>query len=1460
MMKKFLTIICMVLIISMPIVVAQYEQPYERDEAKGFMESGLFGGEPTDVGELIVVNVDDYEPKMIRQSHLEQEGVPVFVSLRGESLDTLAGRISSTKVSTGSVTGVGTFPPIKQMTVTMNGSSDFVVRNPYYIPLKREDYSMGDLGYLIVDLKRLDAKGKALLENVTNNVITLDMNAEIRFDFDVGNVFGMTRQDLLVKQMDESGFLSANAYEQNPFFSGRGYVNAIDVSDGSATIAVYDRHYGTIYPTLQTYMPSSQGRVMPGSGRLDQGVRPTFRLTPGDYSPVLSLGDTGDPFRDQFRVRLNDIVTPDDMAVFDVTQKGVSSQVKVNRGKKLYYGSNWIVSSVDISPPTSIGKARAGEIFELDDETQALVAGYADNEVKKVTHTVILRNGGTKKVVTKDFLKLGEETVTITPTELSQDEVDVLEGKYCPAVVVGDPSFGCRALRLFQTYISTGGTEVGYALEQIVDLYENGQITFAGCMPADSPAPGDPRCVSYKKDLKDLAFFYAKKLEAMGAADPALMTRLRGQVVSSGGSLYLNDESMHMNLREVRVLEDKDKGFVSLKVNRGPSRTVNLNGVVDLGSAYEVVDKHSFFSEEGKNYQWRVYKITPGSVTLRKYHFDGKEFDPKNYLSGFSNSQTFLLSEEKILEYKSENTMNIIREKKQAYEVSVFVEDIDVKNEAYVSVIPGSDNAIAHSNFKVHIPVDPRLFEFTPEQMESQIAKTKEIIGDMQGVLDRLDKIIKFWKRTCILTFVTLTVKNSFLGGPGRNLARRSVMEYAKEKCKTQVGRRGAYQTYDECYLSEENMDDIKNRVKSEQEIIENVDNEFGKYGTVEKLKSSNHDCAKYLKANGNVDECRTARRIDLLKDSLGEDDEYYKFVKSKFDPLQYHVRIQHYDNAVKYYNENRATFGGDQKAAVDAYLTAIQSKDEYEVEDDYGVKFRTLNSVVFKDGIADKPVGFVTPEVGPPATYDLVPVTELGMGLVREDGDFAKLERSVGISVEGPPTDARAANRRLRQMSNTPAVTERNEQIYAKAGELDNKNVVVDGNPIVVKVPRPGVTLYKTAVSGEGGRVTSNDYTAQVSSDTGNKGIFAQYDTSGKAVCYPTGNGEYVEVLNRFNSGSVDKYRVMNVGMNGVIDCGGGGDDKSVYTWDAIRYHPKKGYYDDKINSARRCSKEGEVLGGLDNTVTLGRDIVCSMEQVNILTDRFAPSCADVMDPSDCKLLFNACDPVMCPSSRCTLGGRVKVDNVIQSGIVGSTLLCLPNHKQGVMVPVCLTGISAGLKNLQSVLQGYVDCLETSLAGEGDIGVCDYIRSVGMCEMVWREAIHILQIRGGIIDWLSDNAFGEPEGGVEYLTFQSSMNNVGESFNYFTTEYSNTFLAAYKGQSTEEIGSQICRMSVYGKPPSFGDILDQLSEPENPPQYTAFFDTAPYVEEVGDIPFNVQGVGFNTDLSYLCRDWLSFK
>ena len=219
-------------------------------------------------------------------------------------------------------------------------------------------------------------------------------------------------------------------------------------------------------------------------------------------------------------------------------------------------------------------------------------------------------------------------------------------------------------------------------------------------------------------------------------------------------------------------------------------------------------------------------------------------------------------------------------------------------------------------------------------------------------------------------------------------------------------------------------------------------------------------------------------------------------------------------------------------------------------------------------------------------------------------------------------------------------------------------------------------------------------------------------------------------------------------------------------------------------------------------------------------------PTCEQVLGSGSCKLLFNACDPVMCPSSRCNFGGKYQVENVIQSGLIGSLILCLPNIKQGVMMPVCLTGLLASLKNLKSVFQGYVDCLKTARIDKKSVGVCDKIRSVYLCEIVWKELVTLLNLKGGLLG----RFFGSSPGGNEYLSGVSSgLQESKEFLSYFTQSYATTVFAAYKGRSASEIGTEVCRSAVMGKYPVIGDVLSEVSAGQDVSQFTAYFEEEPY-------------------------------
>ena len=141
-------------------------------------------------------------------------------------------------------------------------------------------------------------------------------------------------------------------------------------------------------------------------------------------------------------------------------------------------------------------------------------------------------------------------------------------------------------------------------------------------------------------------------------------------------------------------------------------------------------------------------------------------------------------------------------------------------------------------------------------------------------------------------------------------------------------------------------------------------------------------------------------------------------------------------------------------------------------------------------------------------------------------------------------------------------------------------------------------------------------------------------------------------------------------------------------------------------------------------------------------------------------------------------MGGKYRVDNVIQTGVVGSLALCLPNAQEGIIAPICLTGVHAGLDGYISILNSTASCLKESLATGQNIGICDEIKSVYLCDFFWRQASPFLNV---LLEKTFEIASGQgARGGGEYLTVQRAWANTEGAINYFTGQYAGNSIQAF--------------------------------------------------------------------------------
>jgi hypothetical protein len=225
---------------------------------------------------------------------------------------------------------------------------------------------------------------------------------------------------------------------------------------------------------------------------------------------------------------------------------------------------------------------------------------------------------------------------------------------------------------------------------------------------------------------------------------------------------------------------------------------------------------------------------------------------------------------------------------------------------------------------------------------------------------------------------------------------------------------------------------------------------------------------------------------------------------------------------------------------------------------------------------------------------------------------------------------------------------------------------------------------------------------------------------------------------------------------------------------------------------------------------------------------------CQDFMSPEHCSLLFNVCDPVMCPPSRFNFGGRYNVPNVIQSGVIGSLVLGLPNFKLfggDVYVPICLTGVHAGIDGYISVLRAQRDCLEENARTGNYVGMCDYMTKIYKCNLVWN---FIGPQMSNILPSLFSLVTGKErrgQGGGEYLAFQTAWDNMESSLDYFQNRYGSASFTGLEFGNVEQFGTEVCNAFVGTSFPTSASALDRMLKPDSPYQIYAEFHEVPHTD-----------------------------
>lgn len=1456
--KKLLSIICIFLLISLPITLAQ-DNPF------------LFSQRAQDIGEAIVVNVAGQEPLVVRQSLLEQQPAPVFAYLRGDTFTSFYNIEGATPASSKDIfTDISKIPPIKDIRLyPLEDTVSKIDGLPKYIAPKNSRYSLDNLGYITFNLKQLElSKNENKSGYSVPESIDLKFEAKILYDLEKGSLFGVSSQDLILPEITEEEFdnMDMAKKQQMSFFNGRGYLRVVSLDSSRARFAVYNKDLNLITA------------IMPTQAKTEREQLTTVSVSENSESSPMTLSYMANPFTDLFRIRVNKIITPQDKAIIKVYSGGIPRKTVAIKGTAIYPGSNWIVDDIkDNSVDTSVTQTDIARF----DKDPSRVTDF--NDLSVVLSTVTIRNKvtGETKTLTSEQLRKKDGLFDYYSAPINEEEARALEIRYCSPsisdssdtiqVKIQDP--GCAAVNNYKLIISDYPSKeyLFNAYKNIGKIFSENLIETRDCIPETFSESG---CLVYKRAMRDLANYYYQKAIDLGTdAKGEVLDLLIEEENVKSTEYNLPDEFVTIKLIEVQEITDEDKGSVKISVENQPAVTYHLNEILKdenglpikgyeagqiVQTGYSSMPSYASNIQgssynQGKYYYYVISNIESNSITLRRIYDE----PTPNVWQNPGEIIKWVVS--KLQDYTkwgitepftkdTQSSLNYYIQPGITASKSIKVSEIDTKKEVHVTILPGTGEAYSTSNFTVSVGIDKRLFDFTPDQLQTQIDALNDIIDTLNKINSNLEEVVKVWKKTCLATFAFLTLKSSFFSGTSKNIARKDVASYYKQKCTREVSE-DKFTSVDSCYFHY--TDEIDSAVDRNAQAIDSVNDQLEGL-TPDELAAKNEEFRQYRTAGGTITEYRDYLRYKALS---GDNSEFGKYIATQYSSVQFESKINQYNKAKDFVEKNKQNIFGSTNVNQDLIDDTIQRviSSQKNPLATPTTKVEQISSIQVLDPDSQEAKAYITDSSGNIKLLDLQEITQLQYEVYRAG--------SVDNYVKNKE---KAANQKQNEIYYSIALDQKalaredEKHIYVEKDYLtkeeipigsysissrllgkDAQNLITEGLTTSGSQPA-GFKLYSSTLTTQGSGIRNTKFQG--------KTITAQYDNNGFPICYPAEDGNYVQVLEWYKTAQAKTFRVLNVGPDGIMDCGGG-DDATVYTEYQLKLNEnsdKYAKYGKVVNNARQCKNPGEVVGTINDL-----SITCSFTAAQASDLNKNPSCIDVMSPTDCRILYNACDPVMCPASRCNFGGKYPhIDNVITSGVIGSTMLCMPNFPE-VAMPICLTGVLAGLKNIQALLEQYKGCLEANLKDGKNVGFCDYMRSVGLCEIMWNEATLILKARGGFINWVKEKITGEERGGGEYLTFQSSFDNVGNSFNFFTSQYSNTYLAAFKGKSTEEVGTQVCRMSVNGKFPNIGQILEQLSEPENPPQFMAWFDTAPYVTEAGNAFGIVPGSSYSTPEEY---------
>ena len=840
-------------------------------------------------------------------------------------------------------------------------------------------------------------------------------------------------------------------------------------------------------------------------------------------------------------------------------------------------------------------------------------------------------------------------------------------------------------------------------------------------------------------------------------------------------TIFLAGEYHSIGVVELKD-ENEGQGTVDIRVDGFGRKTLKETGSLDIGvNGGRVV----------------VRDINPRGVTLDYY---GNSNNPRPTSPGIMIS---------------EGSSRIIGTGYDA--ITVEIMNIDVKEEAHVSIIPEIKHDRTEANFTFNVGIEKRAIQLSPEKTEEMLSNLNESIEKWENINNKLGKLIEGWKGACFATATILNLKTAVNGFDGETIARQSVMKKFKEMCDKKHSDISHTQCYNDFYL-----DEIALEVERYKEGVDNV--------------------------NSKIEEVTKRHLLEgTFGNSIVDNEAYVKDLRSLLGN-DWSVIIDGepvYANNLTTTSQIRAALLYGEIGSVEGVANdiSLQERDDILIsvaqsnkrQREFEESKKTLLNSLGPGGVTS---GDIAIYVNKDASKD-VWSGKMGDNYGLSGEDASKKVQLVG---NGNGYLAILTASGMEGISGISSLYTRSNNAWTKMSDISSDSLASE-------IQRNYV-LYTEGVS----NLCSNPWPeggAQIRFyESGrNKGLPAvvPFDLkNGWYVMVPNSAGTMVEDSPKGYTDAADVRYLMicNIGANNKME--NGQLDDQCQSFDSYTYSssnlgsnfaPCGSLSSSDIqklyNNAREAVRQAAQQYGNSEYNILGQKVYRGAP----MSDVGDVECQDFMSPEDCKLMFNVCDPVICPSSRCDLGGKYPVSDVIQSGIIGSIALCLPNAAEGIVVPICLSGIHAGLDAYVSILDSERQCLQQNLEKGEVVGICDEITSIYKCEFFWGQVSPMMEL---LIPKAVERASGGlqgTKGGGEYLTIQHAWENLGDSVDFFKDTYAVNAFNAFRIKSVDDAGGEFCKSFIGTTIPTSAEGLNRLLEPESPPQFYAEFSTFPFTD-----------------------------